>query len=431
MPHFEMLPKVQLKLYFPPAIIFSIMAFPLSPGAEPGCRAAAQPASCSSSLSPQRLTIGIIGGGQLGRMMIYRAKKLGFRFAVLDADPEAPAAALADIFIQGSLKDEKAIKQLTAAADVCTYEIEHINAAALETRQAAGSLIYPAPATLRTIQDKLLQKELFCQKNIPTAPWFAEDKPAAADFSQRRFPLVQKTRREGYDGRGVRILKDPGDAPLPAPSLFEDMVDIDKELAVMAARGRDGSLAVYPAVEMTFNPEHNICDTVIAPARISGETADRVRDIALRAVSALEGVGIFGVEFFLDRQGRVLLNEVAPRPHNSGHYTMEACVTCQFEQHLRAVAGLPLGDPRLIQPAVMFNLLGEPDGSGTPRIEGYAEALGVPGLSLHLYGKSETRPFRKMGHATVTAETLGEALEKADYVRSVLKIKGRAHGETV
>jgi 5-(carboxyamino)imidazole ribonucleotide synthase len=364
-------------------------------------------------------------------MMIYRAKTLGFRFAVLDADPAAPAASLADIFIQGSLKDEEAIKKLTAAADVCTYEIEHINAAALETQRAAGKLIYPSPATLRTIQDKLLQKKLFSRENIPTAPWFAEDDPAAADLSQRRFPLVQKTRRGGYDGRGVRVLQNPGDAPLPAPSLFEDMIDIDKELAVMAARGRDGSLAVYPAVEMTFNPEHNICDTVIAPARISGETAALVRDIALRAVSALEGVGVFGVELFLDKRGRVLLNEVAPRPHNSGHYTMEACVTCQFEQHLRAVAGLPLGDSRLIRPAVMFNLLGEPDSRGAPRIEGYAEALSVPGLSLHLYGKSETRPFRKMGHATVTAETLGEALEKADYVRSVLKVRGGAYRGTL
>jgi 5-(carboxyamino)imidazole ribonucleotide synthase len=202
------------------------------------------------------------------------------------------------------------------------------------------------------------------------------------------------------------------------------MVGIEKELAVMAARGADGSLAVYPVTEMAFNPDHNICDTVIAPARIDEKTAAIARDIAVSAVTALNGVGIFGVELFLDRQGRVLLNEAAPRPHNSGHYTMEACVTCQFEQHIRAVTGLPLGDPSLVRPAVMLNLLGQPGGAGIPRVEGYEQALAVPGLSLHLYGKNEARPFRKMGHCTVTAAALDEAIEKAEYVRAILKITG-------
>jgi len=216
---------------------------------------------------------------------------------------------------------------------------------------------------------------------------------------------------------------------MPVPSIFEDMVDIDKELAVMAARSRDGSLAVFPVTEMAFNPDHNICDTVIAPARVDEKTATAAREIAVSVVEALDGVGIFGVELFLDKQGRVLLNEVAPRPHNSGHYTMEACLTCQFEQHVRALTGLPLGDTTLLRPAVMLNLLGQPGSKGPPLLHGYEEAMKISGLSPHLYGKTDCRPFRKMGHFTVTAATVEEALKKAEYARGILKIGG--HGGNV
>ena len=367
--------------------------------------------------------IGIIGGGQLGRMMIYRSKKLGFRFAVLDGK-DAPAQVLADIFVEGSLKDAGALEKLAGVSDVMTYEIEHINTDALEDLYSRGKAMYPSPAVLRVIQDKLLQKELFVKKGLPAAAFFTEDDPVSADFSARKFPLVQKTRKEGYDGRGVRILRSAADKPMSGPSLFEDMIDIDKELAVMVARGRDESLAVFPVTEMAFNPDHNICDTVIAAARVDEKTAAAAREIAVSVVEALDGVGIFGVELFLDKQGRVLLNEVAPRPHNSGHYTMEACVTCQFEQHVRALAGLPLGDTTLLRPAVMLNLLGGPGSAGPVVIHGFEEALKVPGLSVHLYGKTACRPFRKMGHFTITAATLEEALEKAEYVRGILKITG-------
>ena len=361
--------------------------------------------------------------------MIYQSKKLGFRFAVLDTEG-APAQVLSDAFIKGSLKDAKALEQLAQVSDCLTYEIEHINTDALDDLYSKGVEIYPSPTVLRIIQDKLLQKELFIKKGIPTAAFFAEEDPATADFSARKFPLVQKTRREGYDGRGVRVLKNAADERLKGPSLFEDMVDIDKELAVMVARGRDGSLAVFPVTEMAFNPDHNICDTVIAPARVDEKTAAAARDIAVSIVEALDpngnngknAVGIFGVELFLDKQGNVLANEVAPRPHNSGHYTMEACVTCQFEQHVRAIAGLPLGDTTLIRPAVMLNLLGESGSQGDVVIHGFEKAMNVPGLSLHMYGKIESRPFRKMGHFTVTADKLEDALQKAEYIRSILKV---------
>jgi len=356
-------------------------------------------------------------------MMIYRTKKLGFKFAVLDGKG-APAQFLADFFAEGSLKDIKALEKLAHFSDVMTYEIEHINTDALFDLQSRGFSMYPSPSVLSIIQDKLLQKELFEKKGLPSASFFAEDDPSKADFSKRKFPLVQKARKEGYDGRGVRILKSAADKPISVPSIFEELVDIDKELAVMTARGRDGSIAVFPVTEMAFNQDHNICDTVIAPARVDKKTEQSACEIAVNVVKALDGVGVFGVEFFLDKQGNVLLNEVAPRPHNSGHYTMEACVTCQFEQHIRAITGLPLGDTTLVNPSVMINLLGQSGSSGALLINGYEESLKVPGLSLHLYGKNETRPFRKMGHFTVTSKTLDDALLKAEYARSILKING-------
>ncbi|MCL2410157.1 MAG: 5-(carboxyamino)imidazole ribonucleotide synthase [Treponema sp.] len=368
-------------------------------------------------------TIGIIGGGQLGNMMIYRSKKLGFRFAVLDRE-DAPAKALSDVFIEGSLKDAAALEKLAEVSDILTYEIEHINTDALDALYSRGVQLYPSPVTLRTIQDKLLQKELFIKKGLPTAPFFVEENPLTADFSSKTFPLVQKSRKEGYDGKGVKVLKNTADQPMNAPSIFEEMVDIDKELAVMVARGRDGSVKSFPVAEMAFNPDHNICDTVIAPARIDEKTAARATEIAVSIVEALDGVGIFGVELFLDKQGYILLNEVAPRPHNSGHYTMEGCVTCQYEQHVRAITGLPLGDTTLVRPSVMVNLLGEPVNKGKVVLDGFEESLKVPGVSIHLYGKAETRPFRKMGHFTVTADTIDEAIKNSEYIRGLLKIKG-------
>jgi 5-(carboxyamino)imidazole ribonucleotide synthase len=369
--------------------------------------------------------IGIIGGGQLGRMMIYQSKKLGYRFAVLDKQG-SPAQSLSDIFIDGSLKDAKDLKKLSSHSDLLTYEIEHINTDALVELYENGTSMHPSPYVLRVIQDKLLQKELFIKKGLPTADYFAEENPCQADFSARKFPLVQKTRREGYDGRGVRVLKNITDERVNAPSLFEEMIDIEKELAVMVSRGTDGNVAVFPVTEMAFNPDHNICDTVIAPARIDEKTGKTASDLCVSVVQALDGVGIFGVELFLDKKGNILVNEVAPRPHNSGHYTMEACVTCQFEQHVRAITSIPLGDTTLLRPAVMLNLLGG-ENKGDVHVQGYEEALKVPGLSLHLYGKLKSMPFRKMGHFTVTSDTIEDALKKAKYARSILKINAEGN----
>jgi len=379
-------------------------------------------------------TIGIIGGGQLGRMLIYCSCKLGFQYAVLDPDLGAPARPLAHHFIQGSLYDGFALRQLMEHSDLCTYEIEHIDTRTLLAAEEAGYPLYPSPRLLQVIQDKWVQKEVLSKAGVPVPRFFRFDAGnVAAELAITLsrlakehgipYPLVQKSRTGGYDGRGVRILKSPTDPPMDTPSLIEEFVPFEKELAVMVARDRAGNTALYPVVEMVFNPDHNICDTVLAPARIPEKVTRETLRVAQAAVEALQGVGVFGVELFLTKNGKVLVNEVAPRPHNSGHYTIEACLTSQFEQHIRAITGLPLGATELTQPAVMLNLLGEAGETGIPFVEGMKEALSIPGVSLHLYGKREVRPFRKMGHVTILGTTIEEALRKAELIRGILKVR--------
>jgi len=379
-------------------------------------------------------TIGIMGGGQLGRMLIYCSCKLGFQYAVLDPDLGAPARPFAHHFIQGSLYDGFALRQLMEHSDLCTYEIEHIDTRTLLAAEEAGYSLYPSPRLLQVIQDKWVQKEVLSKAGVPVPRFFRFDAGIlAAEFAMTLsrlaqehgipYPLVQKSRTGGYDGRGVRILKSPTDPPMGTPSLIEEFVPFEKELAVIVARDRAGNTALYPVVEMVFNPDHNICDTVLAPARIPEEVTREALRVAQAAVEALEGVGVFGVELFLTKDGKVLLNEVAPRPHNSGHYTIEACLTSQFEQHIRAITGLPLGATELIRPAVMLNLLGEAGETGIPFVEGMKEALSIPGVSIHLYGKREVRPFRKMGHVTILGTTIEEALRKAELIRGILKVR--------
>ncbi|GAB4367868.1 MAG: 5-(carboxyamino)imidazole ribonucleotide synthase [Spirochaetales bacterium] len=376
------------------------------------------------------MKIGIIGGGQLGRMLIYCSCKLDFQYLVLDPDPDAPARPLAHRFIQGDLYDPGSLQQLIQLSDIVTYEIEHIDTATLRQAEEGGQILHPSPRLLEVIQDKLVQKETLARAGVPVPRYFPYDGsgsqvplPTLARQQGIPYPLVQKSRKGGYDGRGVKILKAPGDTPLDTPSIIEEYIPFEKELAVMVARDRRGNVALYPMVEMVFNPDHNICDTVLAPARIPEDVAGEAGRIARLAVEALDGVGVFGVELFLTPSGNVLLNEVAPRPHNSGHYTIEACLTSQFEQHIRAITGLPLGATDLIRPAIMVNLLGESDARGTPLVHGMEEALSVPGVSIHLYGKREVRPFRKMGHVTILGESTGDVLRKADRIRGILKVR--------
>ncbi len=371
--------------------------------------------------------IGIIGGGQLARMMALAGQRLGFRINILEATADCPAAPVAHHLIIGSLTDAEKINALADCSDVLTYDIEHINTDALLVLQALGHRIHPSPQVLAVIQDKLRQKHILAAHGLPLASFEAVDGNLEEVVGRLGYPLVQKARRGGYDGRGVAVLHSRADAAkaLQVASYAEAYVDFEKELAVMVARNVSGQTAVYPVVEMAFDTRANICDRVIAPARISASIAEQAQAIAKSAVEALEGVGIFGVELFLTREQRILINEIAPRPHNSGHYTIEACVTSQFEQHLRAITDLPLGSTAQLQPAVMINLLGEPGQAGPPAVENLAKALAVPGLSFHLYGKAETRPFRKMGHLTILHPNIETALTHADAVQSYLKITSR------
>ena len=372
--------------------------------------------------------VGFVGGGQLARMALYRNAKLGFHFTVLDPDPRAGAAALADRVLTGGLYDGPSLTELVRGCEVTTYDIEHCDTALLSSLEAQGHIIRPSPRLLQIVQDKVLQKERYLGAGLPVAPFVGKalDALTSADF-----PVVQKARTGGYDGRGVVLLRSrddlakalPGDTAARRGSYLEACVPYVKELGVMVARGIDGTTAVYPVTEMVFDPVLHICTSVIAPAALPSETERRARELAVAVVEALDGVGVFGVELFLTGDGALIVNETAPRPHNSGHYTMEACAVCQFENHLRAVTGLPLGDPGFHTPAVMVNLLGH--GTGPAAVEGLDEALAIPGFSLHLYGKAECRPGRKMGHFTVTAPTIEEARTKADTVARTLKIVGR------
>jgi len=370
--------------------------------------------------------IGIIGGGQLGRMMVRKATQLGFSVIILDPTPNSPAGQVAGHQIVGDFFDPAKLRELVELCDVTTFDIETIDSTALEQLLDEGYAILPSPHLLAVIQNKLTQKQLLADKGIATGRFVELDDPREQALAEFGYPLVQKAQRGGYDGRGVEIFPDdtkPGRI-LPIPSLLEEYIDCEKELAVMVARGLDGDTRVYPVVEMVFDPEANILDRLLAPARITSKQAEAAQLLAMETVRAIDGVGVFGIELFLAKDGRLLVNEIAPRTHNSGHYTIEACVTDQFEQQIRAITGLPLGSTEQLKPAVMINLLGDPGYSGRTIVEGLDRALAIEGVAVHIYGKTDSRTMRKMGHVTVIDDTIEAASAKADKVRQALRIRG-------
>jgi 5-(carboxyamino)imidazole ribonucleotide synthase len=373
--------------------------------------------------------IGIIGGGQLAKMSAQAAKQMGFYVTVLDATPKCPASMIADAQIIGDLYDAEKIKALANVSDVLTYDVEHIDTQTLKSLHKEGVMIYPSPLVLEVIQDKFKQKQVLAQHGVPVPSFEAIDELTSEVLAKLHFPIVQKARKGGYDGKGVVVLKSLADSVnvLKTPSILEEFVDFTKELAVIIARTATGETACYPVVEMVFDDKTNICDIVAAPANIDYMIAEKANQVALHAIEALEGVGIFGVEMFLTREGQILVNEIAPRPHNSGHYTIDACFTSQFEQLIRVISELPLGKSDLLKPAAMLNLLGETGYTGSPLIEGLEEALAIPGLSFHFYDKATTRPFRKMGHITILDETVDDAIAKVQKIKNILKIKGIQH----
>lgn len=370
--------------------------------------------------------IGIIGGGQLGLMISEAARTMGFpAITVLDPTPHCPASIVATQ-IEGSLKDATALRQLAAQADILTYEIEHINTQVLQDLQATRVKIYPAPELLAIIQDKYAQKIFLAQHNIPVVPFMSIDTPTDLErvILNWGYPLVLKAKKDAYDGRGNARINRPEDIQsaldrLAGRELYvEKGLELAKELGMMIARNERGELATFPIVEMIH--VRDICETVLAPAPIAPRLLEEARIMARQAIDKLNAVGIFGVEMFLDADGHIWLNEIAPRPHNLGHFTIEACQTSQFEQHLRAITNLPLTSTAMLYPvAVMENILGTRNGPAEPHwSHNYDRAHVFP----HIYGKSETRFDRKMGHITVVGDDLATVYKQAKEARAALSI---------
>ncbi len=373
--------------------------------------------------------IGIIGGGQLGRMMVKAAKRLGCTCVVLDPEPGSPAGQVAGHQIVGGYHDPAKVRELAKSSDVVTFDLEDIATETLIELETEGKRVSPSPRLLAIVQDKLAQKRLLRDAGIPTAEFIESPSADETTFAEFGYPLVQKARRGGYDGRGIAVMRSAADFAnhLPVPALIERFVPATKELAVLVARGKDGECRSYPTVEMMFRSSDNILDMLLAPADLDPDTYAAAQQLGIRTVQAMNGVGIFGIEMFLTHAGELLVNEVAPRTHNSGHYTIEACVTDQFEQHLRAVLGLPLGATDLLIPAAMINLLGAPGSQGRPVINGLSAALAISGVCVHFYGKASTKPMRKMGHVTVLDQDLNAARDKARRVRALMTITGENH----
>lgn len=373
-------------------------------------------------------TLGILGGGQLGKMLLTETLKYDIRTIVLDPSAEAPARFGSHTFFQGDLMDYDTVYQFGKQADLITFEIENVNVDALERLESEGIKVYPTPKSLRIIQDKGAQKAFYKAHEIPTAPFEPFPSPAllATAVAEGRwtYPFVWKSTRFGYDGNGVKIVRNPQDLhALPeGPCIAELCADIDKELAVIVARSPKGEVTTYPVVEMEFHPEANQVEYVLCPARIAETISDQARKIALQVAEAFGSIGLLAVELFLTKQGEIWVNEVAPRPHNSGHYSIEASYTSQFEQHLRAILDLPLGSTESKVAGVMVNLVGAEGYAGDVIYEHIEDVLSLQGVTPHIYGKRQTRPFRKMGHITITHPNIEQARSLAQRVKETIKV---------
>jgi 5-(carboxyamino)imidazole ribonucleotide synthase len=370
------------------------------------------------------LKLGILGGGQLGRMLIQQALNYNVTVKVLDPDREAPCRKLCDEFVVGSLSDYETVYNFGKKVDLLTIEIEKVNVDALEQLEREGVIVYPQPRVIRLIQDKGLQKQFFKENEIPTAEFQIISSPADFQKTHIPFPYIQKLRRDGYDGKGVYKVVDEQSLAkaFTEPSLIERWIDFEKEIAVIVARNENGDIKTFPMVEMEFNPQANLVEFLIAPSTLPFEIHEHAEEIAKDIAAKLKIVGLLAVEMFLDKHGRILVNELAPRPHNSGHQTIEGNIVSQFEQHLRAIFNQPLGETDCLNNAIMINLLGEPGHEGPAVYQGIEKALKCPGVYIHLYGKALTKPFRKMGHITIVDADREKAIERARYIQDILKV---------
>ncbi|AUC75503.1 5-(carboxyamino)imidazole ribonucleotide synthase [Olleya sp. Bg11-27] len=372
--------------------------------------------------------LGILGGGQLGKMLLYDTRKFDIYTCVLDNSNEAPSRMACNEFTEGDLMDFDTVYNFGKQVNVLTIEIENVNVDALEKLENEGVKVYPSSKTLQRIQNKATQKLFYQDHNLPTAPFsrfaYVSEIEDAIDNGGLKLPFVWKAAQFGYDGNGVKIvrsLKDLTDLP-KGECIAEQLVPFKNELAVIVARSATGETKTYPVVEMEFHPEANQVEYVICPARIPNEVAKKAQDIALKTSEAFNHVGLLAVELFQTEDDQILINEVAPRPHNSGHQTIEGSYTSQFEQHIRAVLGLPLGKTANKAAAVMVNLVGAEDYEGPVKYKNIEAIMAMDGVTPHIYGKQETRPFRKMGHVTIINEDLNTARQIAEEVKNSIKV---------
>jgi 5-(carboxyamino)imidazole ribonucleotide synthase len=370
------------------------------------------------------MKVGILGGGQLGRMLLQEAANFPVVTSVMENDDNCPAAHLCYHFEKGDIRDFDAVYQFGKQVDALAIEIENVNVEALEKLELEGLKIYPSPSALRTIKNKILQKEFYQQHEIPTAKFHIVNTLHEARALPEFLPAVQKLGMGGYDGRGVQLLKtkDDYEKGFDAPSVLEKMIVIQKEIALMVAINEKGETALYPPVEMIFDPDLNLLDYQLCPAELPQRTLWRVEAIAVSVARNLHSPGLFAVEMFIDKENEVFVNETAPRVHNSGHHTIEAHYCSQFEMLWRIILGLPLGNTAAIMPSLMLNVLGAYGSVGEPKYEGLADVLKIDNTYVHLYGKSETKPGRKMGHVTIMSKNKQDLVHEANKIKRMLKV---------
>ena len=368
--------------------------------------------------------LGVLGGGQLGKMLLAETQKFDIYTSILDTSADAPCAQICNEFHLGSLMNFDTVYNFGKKVDLLTIEIEHVNIEALLKLENEGLEIYPQPSVLQIIQHKGRQKDFFVTNNIPTSPHKRFSTLNELKSESLEFPFVWKSAQFGYDGTGVKIVKNQNDLNSLADveCIIEKLIHFKNELAVIVARNKNGEIKTYPVVEMEFHPEANQVEYVICPARISNEAAEKARNIALKVAESFKHIGLLAVELFQTENDEIIVNEVAPRAHNSGHYSIEASYTNQFEQHLRSILNLPLGNTASKVAGVMVNLVGEEGFSGNVVYENMEEILKMDGVTPHIYGKKETRPFRKMGHVTVASNNINEARKIAEKVKKLIRV---------
>lgn len=372
--------------------------------------------------------LGILGGGQLGKMMLYETRKMDIYTKVLEASDEAPCKIACNEFVKGNLLDFDAVYNFGKTVDILTIEIENVNLDALEKLEQEGVSVFPPTKALRIIQNKATQKLFYTDNNIPTADFhrfaYTSEIEDSINNGGLQFPFVWKCAQFGYDGQGVKVVRSLTDLEgLPnVECIAEDMIPFKNELAVIVARNSKGEVKTYPVVEMEFHPEANQVEYVICPARIDESVSKKAQEVALQVADNIKHVGLLAVEMFQTQDDYILVNEVAPRPHNSGHYSIEASYTNQFEQHIRAILGLPLGNTQSKVAGIMVNLVGAQDHTGDVVYENMEEILKLDGVTPHVYGKKQTRPFRKMGHVTIVNEDISVARNIAEKVKNTIKV---------